>query len=210
MTSSGARLLIACAAAGVLVAVSCGGKRVNTPASPQLQVVLLEDPENPSAATVTSKAGTVALTSPYDSTTVVTGRAPSAPVKMDEGQVRREFGPLLASLPAPAQHFNLYFRTDTSELTPESHAILPDILAAVASRKVPDVAVIGHTDTTGSPVTNYRLGMARAQTVRGLLVKAGLDGSLVEVESHGERSLLRKTPDNTPEPRNRRVEITIR
>jgi outer membrane protein OmpA-like peptidoglycan-associated protein len=209
VTSSGARLLIACAA-GMLISVGCGGKRVNTPESPQLQVVLLEDPENPSAVTVTSKAGTVALTSPYDSTTVVTGRAPSAPVKMDEGQVRREFGPLLASLPAPAQHFNLYFRTDTSELTPESHAILPDILSAVASRKVPDVAVIGHTDTTGSAATNYRLGMARAQTVRGILVKAGLDGSLVEVESHGERSLLRKTPDNTPEPRNRRVEITIR
>jgi outer membrane protein OmpA-like peptidoglycan-associated protein len=209
VTSGGARLLIACAAAA-LVSVGCGGKRVNAPESPQLQVVLLEDPGNPSAATVTNKAGTVALTSPYDSTTVVTGRAPSAPVKMDEGQVNREFGPLLASLPPPAQHFNLYFRTDTSELTPESHAILPDILGAVASRKVPDVAVIGHTDTTGSAATNYRLGMARAQTVRGILVKAGLDGSLVEVESHGERGLLRKTPDNTPDPRNRRVEITIR
>jgi outer membrane protein OmpA-like peptidoglycan-associated protein len=209
VTSRGARLLIACAAA-VLVSVGCGGKRLNAPESPQLQVVLLEDPGNPSAATVSNKAGTVALTSPYDSTTVVTGRAPSAPVKMDEGQVRREFGPLLASLPPPAQHFNLYFRTDTSELTPESHAILPDILAAVASRKVPDVAVIGHTDTTGSAAANYRLAMTRAQTVRGILVKAGLDGSLVEVESHGERSLLRKTADNTPEPRNRRVEITIR
>jgi outer membrane protein OmpA-like peptidoglycan-associated protein len=210
VTSSGARRLIACAVGGVLVSVGCGGKRVNTPESPQVQVVLLEDPANPSAATVTSKAGTVVLTSPYDSTTVVTGRAPSAPVKMNEDQVTREFGPLLASLPPPAQHFNLYFKTDTSELTPESHAILPDILAAVASRKVPDVAVIGHTDTTGSAATNYRLGMARAQTVRGILVKAGLEGSLVEVESHGERSLLRKTPDNTPDPRNRRVEITIR
>lgn len=210
MTSSGARLLIACAAAGVLVSAGCGGKRVNTPKPPQLQVVLLEDPENPSAATVTNKAGAVALTSPYDSTTVVTGRAPSAPVKMDEGQVRREFGPLLASLPAPPQHFNLYFRIDTSELTPESHAILPDILSAVASRKVPEVSVIGHTDTTGSAARNYRLGLQRAQTVRGLLLKAGLDGSLVEIESHGERSLLRKTPDNTAEPRNRRVEITIR
>jgi outer membrane protein OmpA-like peptidoglycan-associated protein len=209
VTSSGARLLIAGALAGVLSS-GCGGKRVNTPKSPQLQVVLLEDPENPSAATVTNKAGAVALTSPYDSTTVAAGRAPSAPVKMAEGQVRREYGPLLATLPPPARHFNLYFRSDTSELTPESYAILPDILSAVASRKVPEVSVIGHTDTTGSDASNYRLGLQRAQTLKGLLLKAGFDSSLVEVESHGERSLLRKTPDNTAEPRNRRVEITIR
>jgi len=32
----------------------------------------------------------------------------------------------------------------------------------------------------------------------------------VVVESHGKRNLLVPTPDETPEPRNRRVEITIR
>lgn len=209
MTLSRARLLIASAAAVTMLA-GCGWKRANTPTSPRVQVVLLEDPESPSAATVTSKAGTVALTSPFESTTVVTGRPPSAPVKLDEGQVRREYGPLLASLPEPAQHFNLYFRTDTSDLTPESRAILPDILSAVASRNVPEVTVIGHTDTTGTAPNNYRLGLERAETVKTLLIKAGLDDRLVEVESHGERNLLRKTPDDTAEPRNRRVEITIR
>ena len=30
------------------------------------------------------------------------------------------------------------------------------------------------------------------------------------VTSHGEGNLLVKTPDNTPEPANRRVEITVR
>jgi hypothetical protein len=30
------------------------------------------------------------------------------------------------------------------------------------------------------------------------------------VTSHGEGDLLVKTRDNTPEPRNRRVEITVR
>jgi outer membrane protein OmpA-like peptidoglycan-associated protein len=41
-------------------------------------------------------------------------------------------------------------------------------------------------------------------------VSAGIDGSLVEVESHGEGDLLKRTPDDTPEPLNRRVEITIK
>jgi outer membrane protein OmpA-like peptidoglycan-associated protein len=41
-------------------------------------------------------------------------------------------------------------------------------------------------------------------------VQAGLDASTVEVTSHGETDLLVKTPDETPEPRNRRVEIAVR
>lgn len=210
MIRAGARLLIASVTTAAVMAAGCGSKRVNTPQPPQLQVVLLEDPESPSAATVTSKGGTVALTSPYDSTTVVSGRPPSTPVKMDEGQVRREYGAVVGNLPEPPRHFNLYFRSDTSDLTPESRAILPDILSTVAARKVPEVTVIGHTDTTGSAQTNYKLGLERAQVVQALLVKAGLDSALVEVESHGERNLLRPTPDDTAEPRNRRVEITIR
>ena len=32
----------------------------------------------------------------------------------------------------------------------------------------------------------------------------------IEATTHGEADLLVKTPDNTPEPRNRRVEITVR
>ena len=43
-----------------------------------------------------------------------------------------------------------------------------------------------------------------------LLVAAGLDATSVEVTSHGEAVLLVRTPDETYEPRNRRVEITIR
>jgi outer membrane protein OmpA-like peptidoglycan-associated protein len=75
---------------------------------------------------------------------------------------------------------------------------------------VAEVTVIGHTDTTGSRASNYQLGLERAQAVRALLLEAGLDDSLIEVSSHGEADLLHSTPDNTSEPRNRRVEITIR
>jgi outer membrane protein OmpA-like peptidoglycan-associated protein len=43
-----------------------------------------------------------------------------------------------------------------------------------------------------------------------LLVAAGLDPSLVDVTSHGEADPLVPTPDERLEPRNRRVEITVR
>jgi outer membrane protein OmpA-like peptidoglycan-associated protein len=57
---------------------------------------------------------------------------------------------------------------------------------------------------------NVALGLKRANSVRDILVQAGLAPSTIEVTSHGEADLLVKTPDNTPEPRNRRVEITVR
>lgn len=211
MNAIGAPPLIAFAAISLLVSAACASKRVTASDPSRVQVVLLEDPENtPSAVTVTTKSGDVALTTPLESTTVRTGGPPSPPVRMDEAEVTREFGPLLADLPAAPQHFNLYFRTDTAELTEDSRAILPKVLEAAKTRKVPEVTVIGHTDTTGGTASNYRLGLERAQAVKTQLLKVGLDADLIQVESHGEADPLRKTPDNTPEPRNRRVEITIR
>jgi outer membrane protein OmpA-like peptidoglycan-associated protein len=212
VSATGAAPLIYIAAIAVLVSAGCGPKRIATPAPARVQVVLLPDPDSatPSAATVTNQSGHVVLTSPFESTTVLTNRVPAAPVTIDEAEVQRQFGAVLADLPPAAQHFILYFRTDSSELADESRVVLPEVIRAVAARKVPEVTVIGHTDTTGSAGNNYKLGLERAQTVRALLFKEGLDATLIEVESHGEADLLRKTRDNTAEPRNRRVEITIR
>jgi outer membrane protein OmpA-like peptidoglycan-associated protein len=46
--------------------------------------------------------------------------------------------------------------------------------------------------------------------VRKLLVDAGLDPARIEVSSLGESDLLVSTKDEAPEPRNRRVDITVR
>jgi outer membrane protein OmpA-like peptidoglycan-associated protein len=70
--------------------------------------------------------------------------------------------------------------------------------------------VIGHTDTTGDTTSNAALGLRRATLIRDLLIQAGLDGTVIEVRSHGESDTVVPTPDNTAEARNRRVEVTIR
>ncbi len=129
---------------------------------------------------------------------------------MAASDVRRTFGDVVDALPPRAERFNLYFRMDSSELIEESRALLPIVLKAVAARVVPDVTVIGHTDTTGSSASNFRLGLKRAITVRTLLIAIGIESALVEIESHGEADLLVRTRDNTEEPRNRRVEITVK
>jgi peptidoglycan-associated lipoprotein len=80
----------------------------------------------------------------------------------------------------------------------------------VKGRAFPEVLVVGHTDTMGTPRANIDLGLVRANSVRTILVQVGLDPATVETRSHGESDLLVKTPDETPEPRNRRVEISVR
>ena len=129
---------------------------------------------------------------------------------MSEADVKRLFGDALAALPPAPRHFTLHFRFESDALTEESTALVPKILSTVKGLSVPEVVVVGHTDTMGDPRANLALGLKRAIGVRDILVKAGLAPSTIEVTSHGEADLLVKTPDNTPQPRNRRVEITVR
>jgi outer membrane protein OmpA-like peptidoglycan-associated protein len=106
--------------------------------------------------------------------------------------------------------FTLYFRLESDELTDESRALLPGVLKAVAGRPAPEVGVVGHTDTTGDSKSNYALGLDRANRVRTLLIGAGVSEPLIDVSSLGESDLRIRTADNVLEPRNRRVEISVR
>jgi outer membrane protein OmpA-like peptidoglycan-associated protein len=207
-------VLTATVAAGLLSA--CGPQQVRTP-EPDPRgatlVVLLPDPEGGTTgrATASNRLASAELAKARESTLVALNRPPSKVTLMSEAEVQRQFGDLLSSLPPAPQHFTLFFRFESDELTAESRALVPDILRAVKGRPVPEVVVIGHTDTRGTSVSNLELGLKRASVVRAFLADAaGLDPASIEVTSHGEAVLLVPTADDTYEPRNRRVEITIR
>jgi outer membrane protein OmpA-like peptidoglycan-associated protein len=199
--------------AGVLLA-ACGAKPVaTTPARPaQALVALLPDADTGKTgrALVTSPEGTADLAAERDSTLATANRAPGPVATLSQTEVDRLFGDALAALPPPPGHFTLYFLFESDELTDESRALVQEILNAVRARTAPEVAIVGHTDTMGVPAKNVELGFKRAMMVRALLVEAGLDASLIEVTSHGEGDLLVRTADETPEPRNRRVEISVK
>ena len=108
------------------------------------------------------------------------------------------------------RRYLLYFQTGGLELTEESRALLPQIVDDVRTRPAADVSVIGHTDTVGSADANEALGLKRAQGMADLLLEQGLKPFALSVESHGESDLLIPTPDETDEPRNRRVEVSVR
>ena len=108
------------------------------------------------------------------------------------------------------EQFLLYFETGGSELTAESKALLQRIVQTALARPSVDMSVIGHSDTQGAADTNEALALARATAIAEQLRGLGLANTTMAIESHGERNLLVPTPDETAEPRNRRVEITLR
>lgn len=146
-----------------------------------------------------------------EATSVSGGRGvPSEPFIMEEEEVGRIFGTTLEAQPERPAVFVLYFEQDADELTPESQALVERILEAIDLRSSVDTSVVGHTDTIGAKDYNYELSSKRAATVRDILVGLGVNPEILQVTSHGEENLLVPTPDETAEPRNRRVEVTVR
>jgi outer membrane protein OmpA-like peptidoglycan-associated protein len=198
-----------------VLGVGCGPKRVATakgPTPPPALIALLPDPESgvTGRARVSNEFGAVDLAAPRVATRVGPDGPPGAVATLSEADVTRLFGSALSALPPEPKHFTLYFKFESDALTDDSASKVPEILSAVKQLAVPEVVVVGHTDTLGDAKANVALGLKRAMSVRNVLVDAGIAPAMIEVASHGEADLLAKTGNNVAEPRNRRVEISVR
>jgi outer membrane protein OmpA-like peptidoglycan-associated protein len=136
--------------------------------------------------------------------------APLRPSSMPPEQVHEDFREALASRPKPPVSVLLHFEADSQRLTAASKPQLQRIIDEIASRAAAEVTVIGHTDRVGSLAYNDALALARAWSVRELLVAEGIDAEILEIAGRGEREPLIATADGVAEPRNRRTEISIR
>lgn len=175
-------------------------------------VVLLEDSDGSvGRVAVKSAAGSQTLESARHETHVKSPDAkPSAPRILDPQEITRQYGSTLDALPQPPETFRLYFEIGTTTLTAESVQDIDRIVAAVQRRKSVDVRISGHCDQVGSEEYNLRLSLKRAKAVHNRLVQAGVDPKTMKLSSYGFSLPLVPTPDQVPEPRNRRVEVTIR
>ena len=192
------------AAAALLLSFGCATPPPLTPAS---YLVLLENADGSS--------GRVIVNGPGGSTTIeqaglgaMLDGSTKTPFPVSSETLAKDFGNAIGAMPVPPKTFLLYFETGGTTLTAESQARMAQILAELQWRAFPDMSVVGHTDTVGDASANEALGLTRAHQV-GQWLSTGKIHDL-EIASHGERNLLVQTPDNTAEPQNRRVEVTIR
>lgn len=180
--------------------------------APKQRIVLLPDPDGKvGKITISTKAGSTELNEANQGTKIKSAdKLPSKPEKVSQEEIRKRYGQALAAQPSPSVHFILHFETGTATLTEESLALVPKILQTVADRKSVDISVVGHTDTAGKADYNAKLARERALIVAGILIDAGAEPKDLEITSHGEENLLVQTEDGVDEPKNRRVEVTVR
>jgi len=131
-------------------------------------------------------------------------------VKSSADEVKQDFGPALEAQPKRPVSFYLYFLSDTDEFAPESKALVSQIFAEIARRPAPEIVIIGHTDRVGSAQYNDALSRRRAERCRDELLKLGIPKVRISVAGRGWREPEVPTAQEVSEPRNRRVEISVR
>ncbi len=172
-------------------------------------VVLLPERGGQATAVVVEQGGRqVVLAQPYAGAQL-TSAGPEARTWTAQ-EVQDRFGNALAAQPAAPARFTLFFIEGRDEFTDESKRVIDGIFAEIARRPVPDVLVIGHTDTVGSDNFNDALSRQRAEVVRTALLARGIAADKVQAIGRGKREPAVPTGDGVAEPRNRRVEIQVR
>lgn len=181
------------------------------PTIPRSYVVLVPDPDGavgqvivsgPQGSQVLTRSGQVAG---------IDGKEVKA--ELGGAQFDADFSAAKAAQPTAPEHFMLYFISGGTRLTEESEIQFAEILNRWRSRgaqAVVEVVVIGHTDTVGGADNNLVLSGQRARLVADRLQASGMKFSAITLESHGEKNPLIPTKDGVSEPRNRRVQVTIR
>jgi OOP family OmpA-OmpF porin len=104
--------------------------------------------------------------------------------------------------------FTILFGFDQDTLAPDA---VDEVGKAIASAKDHDtpVLIVGHTDTAGPAAYNLPLSDRRARAVAKAMEEAGVPDVRVMIKAVGEEDLAVETPDDVPNPANRRVTISI-
>ena len=177
----------------------------------QTTVILLpQDNGHAGAVLVQNQRASTRLDTPYTFSRVASETAGFVVEKAEPEKVKSTYARLLAAEPPGPVHFILYFDMDAVTLTPASENLLDKIMQSTKEREPCEISIIGHADSMGTPDYNIALSLKRARAVAKILSRYDTEPRQISIQGFGEYDLLVSTPDETPEPRNRRVEIMIR
>jgi len=104
---------------------------------------------------------------------------------------------------------NVYFDTNKSELKPESNDAMDRLLSLMAAKDNLKIEVHGHTDDVGNDENKMKLSQDRANAVKDVLIKRGIESNRIKAVGFGESKPI--SDNATPEGRakNRRTEFVV-
>lgn len=173
------------------------------------RVVLLPSPDGkPSAVIVRNSQGELVLDRPYAESVQRNGLLDARQASAVE--VSERYAATLAAQPPNQKNYLLFFETASDLPSTDSLPVLQQALEEISRRDAPEVMLIGHTDRVGEAAENEALSQRRVVAVHALLLAGGVAESMVELAYRGENEPLVETSDGVSDPRNRRVEISVR
>jgi OmpA-OmpF porin, OOP family len=138
------------------------------------------------------------------------GAHPRAPVAIHRAAAAQPRHTTSAAAEAPSVNLFVQFANGSAELTPEATRALDELGKALSSNDLAPYhfRIEGHTDTIGTKGYNQSLSERRAAAVAEYLASHfGVSQTRLVTVGVGSDHLLVPTPDQTPEPRNRRVQV---
>jgi OOP family OmpA-OmpF porin len=106
-------------------------------------------------------------------------------------------------------NYQVYFDFDSWTLTAEDLTAITQAIAAAKAGGQSRIAIVGHTDTSGSVEYNQKLSERRAGVVKDAMVQMGARPEAIQVSGVGKSDLAVPTADGVKEARNRRAVITL-
>ncbi len=101
------------------------------------------------------------------------------------------------------------FEVSQAVITQDSFEVLAKIAAALNGCPAAKMEIGGHTDTDGDDASNQALSEARANAVRDMLMKAGVNGVNISAKGYGEAKPLAANDTDENKAKNRRIEFRL-
>lgn len=101
------------------------------------------------------------------------------------------------------------FDTGRADIRPALRTVLDKFAGTLNEHTVTTIAVIGHTDSTGSDAVNNPLSLARARSTRDYLVGRGVAATRIATDGRGEHEPIASNDTDSGRAANRRVEIYV-
>jgi outer membrane protein OmpA-like peptidoglycan-associated protein/Tol biopolymer transport system component len=104
---------------------------------------------------------------------------------------------------------NIFFKTGSFELLPESQTEIMILYGLLTSNPKIKITITGHTDNVGQPEDNNILSLNRANSVKKALVEQGISESRIQVDGKGQNQPIDTNITEEGRKKNRRTEFTI-
>lgn len=118
-------------------------------------------------------------------------------------------GKTSGELPLRLVFDNLNFESGSSKLTPQSQATVDSLALILEAYPAAQIALEGHTDSTGDAATNKQLSLDRAESIKAGLVHAGVGPGRISVVGHGQERPVASNDTDEGRARNRRTELVV-